>query len=406
MVGTGAASLQLKSLLPDGVVHFGDAVVPTSSFVLAGDRDRDGARARRSCSASRASVWRRARPPSTRPVPSSRASRRIGSASSTGSSRRCSAGLAVILFAATSRPTRPDRDEPARGPCARGGALRRTEQLRGHDRAALAISMLQSALGTFQTRADWLPDWLPERRAAGCAAGRADRRRDHVARAPVCRRARRLVERRLPAAPEPRRPLAADARDLGGDDRRPAHARRAVAARDRGVDDRDDSSGCRASSLTGYVGQISLAQYAFAGLAAFTTAKLAIEGVAFPWAPLLAVALTVGVGILVGLPALRVRGMTLAVATLAAAVAIEELVFNSPSLNGLTDVPRPRLFGLDLGFLAHGLRQLPRPRSGSSQSWSLRSARSRSPTSVVARPACGGWPYAATNGLRRHWGST
>jgi ABC-type branched-subunit amino acid transport system permease subunit len=106
--------------------------------------------------------------------------------------------------------------------------------------------------------------------------------------------------------------------------------------------------------VTGYVGQISLAQYAFAGLAAFTTAKLAIEGVAFPWAPLIAVAITTGVGVLVGLPALRVRGMTLAVATLAAAVAIEELVFNSPSLNGLTDVPRPRLFGHDLGFLASG----------------------------------------------------
>ena len=127
-----------------------------------------------------------------------------------------------------------------------------------------------------------------------------------------------------------------------------------MAPRHRGVDDRNGDRACRSSSLTGYVGQISLAQYAFAGLAAFTTAKLAIEGVAFPWAPLLAVALTVGVGILVGLPALRVRGMTLAVATLAASVAIEELVFNSPSLNGLTNVPRPRLFGLDLGFLAPG----------------------------------------------------
>ena len=29
VVGTGAASLQLKSFLPDGVVHFGDVVVPT-----------------------------------------------------------------------------------------------------------------------------------------------------------------------------------------------------------------------------------------------------------------------------------------------------------------------------------------------------------------------------------------
>ena len=75
--------------------------------------------------------------------------------------------------------------------------------------------------------------------------------------------------------------------------------------------------------VTGYVGQISLAQYAFAGLAAFTTAKLAVNGVGFPWAPLLAVALTVVVGILVGLPAVRVRGMSLAVATIAAAVAIE-----------------------------------------------------------------------------------
>jgi branched-chain amino acid transport system permease protein len=106
--------------------------------------------------------------------------------------------------------------------------------------------------------------------------------------------------------------------------------------------------------LTGYLGQISLAQYAFAGLAAFTTAKLAIEGVPFPWSPVLAVALTVVVGILVGLPALRVRGMTLAVATLGAAVAIEQLVFASPELTGLSGVPRPHLFGLDLGFLGQG----------------------------------------------------
>jgi ABC-type branched-subunit amino acid transport system permease subunit len=60
------------------------------------------------------------------------------------------------------------------------------------------------------------------------------------------------------------------------------------------------------------------------------------------------------VGILVGVPALRVRGMTLAVATLGAAVAIEQLVFASPDLNGISGVPRPRLFGVDLGFLGHG----------------------------------------------------
>jgi ABC-type branched-subunit amino acid transport system permease subunit len=106
--------------------------------------------------------------------------------------------------------------------------------------------------------------------------------------------------------------------------------------------------------LTGFLGQISLAQYAFTGLAAFTTAKLAVDGIPFPWSPLLAIALTTGVGILVGLPALRVRGMTLAVATLGAAVAIEQLVFASPDLTGLSGVPRPHLFGLDLGFLGQG----------------------------------------------------
>jgi len=69
---------------------------------------------------------------------------------------------------------------------------------------------------------------------------------------------------------------------------------------------------------------------------------------------MLAIALTVAVGLLVGLPAVRVRGMTLAVATIGAAVAIEQLAFNSPSFNGITDVPRPRLFGVDLGFLVKG----------------------------------------------------
>jgi ABC-type branched-subunit amino acid transport system permease subunit len=106
--------------------------------------------------------------------------------------------------------------------------------------------------------------------------------------------------------------------------------------------------------VTGYVGQISLAQYAFAGLAAFTTAKLAVGGLGFPWAPLLAVLLTLVVGVLVGIPAVRVRGMTLALATLGAAVAIEQLVFASPDLNGISAVPAPRFLGIDFGFLAAG----------------------------------------------------
>jgi len=109
--------------------------------------------------------------------------------------------------------------------------------------------------------------------------------------------------------------------------------------------------------ITGYVGQISLAQYAFAGVAAFTTAKLATgAGVPFPLSPLLALGITVAVGVLAGLPAVRVRGMTLAVATLGAAVAIHELFFSSSAVGGLAGqvVPRPEIFGLDIGSSATG----------------------------------------------------
>jgi sulfate-transporting ATPase len=68
------------------------------------------------------------------------------------------------------------------------------------------------------------------------------------------------------------------------------------------------------------------------------------------------VLLTTAVGVLVGLPAVRVRGMTLAIVTLGAAVAIEQLVFASSALGGLgrQQLPRPRLFGIDLGISARG----------------------------------------------------
>jgi ABC-type branched-subunit amino acid transport system permease subunit len=75
-------------------------------------------------------------------------------------------------------------------------------------------------------------------------------------------------------------------------------------------------------------------------------------GVPFPFSLLLAAAAAVPVGILIGLPALRVRGVNLAVITLAAAAAIDALVFNpawfSGGLGGRT-VPPPTIFGLNLG---------------------------------------------------------
>ncbi|MEO7397831.1 MAG: ABC transporter permease [Ilumatobacteraceae bacterium] len=105
--------------------------------------------------------------------------------------------------------------------------------------------------------------------------------------------------------------------------------------------------------VAGFVGQISLAQMAIAGIAGFTLSKLAgTVGLPFPFAPLAgAVAATV-VGLLVAIPALRVRGVNLAVITLAAAVAIENAVFRNQTWAGSAEgarVPPPRLFGLAFG---------------------------------------------------------
>lgn len=110
--------------------------------------------------------------------------------------------------------------------------------------------------------------------------------------------------------------------------------------------------------LTGFVGQVSLATYALAGLAAFAMVRFSDDvGVPFPFAPLLGALAAVGVSIIVGFAALRTRGMTLAIATLAAAVAIEELLFRwdwfTGGLEGATVEP-PSLFGLSLRISAAG----------------------------------------------------
>ena len=69
---------------------------------------------------------------------------------------------------------------------------------------------------------------------------------------------------------------------------------------------------------------------AFAGVAGFAVAKLQGElGVPFPLAPILAVGLAVMIGLVAGIPSVRVRGLNLAIVTLAAAMAIQELIFRS-----------------------------------------------------------------------------
>jgi sulfate-transporting ATPase len=104
--------------------------------------------------------------------------------------------------------------------------------------------------------------------------------------------------------------------------------------------------------VTGLAGQVSLAQLALAGVSAFALSGLTTGwGVPFPIAPLLAAIVATFAGIVVGLPALRLRGLTLGVVTLALAYAIEALWFRNGQFvsSGGAIVKSPRLFGLDLG---------------------------------------------------------
>jgi branched-chain amino acid transport system permease protein len=79
--------------------------------------------------------------------------------------------------------------------------------------------------------------------------------------------------------------------------------------------------------LTGFNGQISLGQGAFYGIGAYTTAIL-LDKTAIPyWATVpIAGAICLGAGFLFGLPALRLEGLYLALATLALAVATPQIL--------------------------------------------------------------------------------
>jgi ABC-type branched-subunit amino acid transport system ATPase component/ABC-type branched-subunit amino acid transport system permease subunit len=106
--------------------------------------------------------------------------------------------------------------------------------------------------------------------------------------------------------------------------------------------------------VTGYAGQVSLAQLTLAGVGAYSISVLGTRlGVPFPIAPLAAALVAMVIGVLVGLPALRVRGLPLTVVTLALAVFLEAFWFRNPQFNGGvagTPIESPRLFDIDFGI--------------------------------------------------------
>ena len=106
--------------------------------------------------------------------------------------------------------------------------------------------------------------------------------------------------------------------------------------------------------LTGYLGQISLFQLTISGIAAYATVGLSSGWhVPFPIAPLLAAMVGMLVGMLAAIPALRIRGVNLAVITLAFAAAVTAFFFDNPDYtggpNGAT-ASKPTIFGLDFSF--------------------------------------------------------
>jgi branched-chain amino acid transport system permease protein len=100
----------------------------------------------------------------------------------------------------------------------------------------------------------------------------------------------------------------------------------------------------------GYAGQISLAQGAFVGVGAYCAAILTTQGWPLALAIVLALALSLLIGWLLGYPALRVRHHYLAFVTLAFST-LAFLVFRNESwltggTEGIDGVPRPVILGI------------------------------------------------------------
>ncbi|MSO86928.1 MAG: ABC transporter permease [Acidimicrobiia bacterium] len=218
--------------------------------------------------------------------------------------------------------------------------------------AGLAIGMAQSEILNLQASSEWLPDvglqqGIPFLIVVVALVLLGRRLPDRAT----------VVSTRLPMAPEPRRTMAVTAVVVG------------LGVVGLLVLDSSYRSGIIVSAiativalsvivLTGLVGQISLATFALAGTAGFSMVRVGASlGWGFPLAPMVGIAVAVGVGLLAGLPAVRVRGLTLAVTTLAASIAIEQLLFRWSWFTGADEgarVSEPSLFGINLGISAPG----------------------------------------------------
>lgn len=106
--------------------------------------------------------------------------------------------------------------------------------------------------------------------------------------------------------------------------------------------------------LTGFTGQVSLGHAAFMAIGAYSHTLLLDQGFGFIPSILGAATLTGFVGLLIGLPAIRVSGLYLAMVTLACAMVTEQVIGRWKDLTGgFTGIPvsSPVIFGYDLSSL-------------------------------------------------------
>ncbi len=105
--------------------------------------------------------------------------------------------------------------------------------------------------------------------------------------------------------------------------------------------------------LVGYTGQISVGHAAFMSVGAYTAANLATHLHLPFWITLPAGGLMAAfIGALVGIPSLRIKGLYLAIATLASQLIIEWVINHTPAISGgaqaSIEVPRPTVWGYEL----------------------------------------------------------
>ena len=113
---------------------------------------------------------------------------------------------------------------------------------------------------------------------------------------------------------------------------------------------------CGLNVIVGYAGQISLGHAAFFGIGAYSAAMLATKaGLSF-WAALpLVIAISAFIGLLLGLPSLRVREDFLAITTIGINFIVEAVFLYIPFFGGalgIGGIPRVVLFGIKLKGLA------------------------------------------------------